>query len=55
MRLTLREGSVLAALIAARGRVLPKATLSAFEDGIAGDAVEIYVSRLRVKLGPTSS
>ena len=43
------------ALLSARGRVLSKAVLEerlyAFEDEIAGNAVEVYVSRLRAKLG----
>lgn len=53
--LTSREWSVLDALVAARGRVLPKQALEealySFDDEIAGNAVEVYVSRLRAKLG----
>lgn len=56
VRLTSREWSVLDALLAARGRVLSKAALEealyAFDDTIEGNAVEVYVSRLRAKLGP---
>jgi len=55
MRLTSREWSVLDALAGARGRVLSKAALEealfAFDDEIEGNAVEVYVSRLRRKLG----
>ena len=55
VRLTSREWSVLDALLAARGRVLTKAaleeTLYSFDDEVAGNAVEVYVSRLRSKLG----
>ncbi|WP_062762734.1 response regulator transcription factor [Falsirhodobacter sp. alg1] len=55
IRLTSREWSVLDALLAARGRVLSKAALEealyAFDDAIEGNAVEVYISRLRSKLG----
>ena len=55
IRLTSREWAVFDALLSARGRVLSKAVLEerlyAFEDEIAGNAVEVYVSRLRAKLG----
>lgn len=55
IRLTAREWSVFALLVAARGRVRSRAALEealyAFEDEIAGNAVEVYVSRLRGKLG----
>jgi len=57
VRLTSREWSVLDTLLAARGRVLSKAALEealyAFDDTIEGNAVEVYVSRLRAKLGPS--
>lgn len=55
IRLTAREWAVLDALLAARGRVLSRAVLEerlyAFDAEIAGNAVEVYVSRLRAKLG----
>ncbi len=55
IRLTSREWAVLDALVAARGRVLSRQALEerlyAFDDEIAGNAVEVYVSRLRAKLG----
>lgn len=55
IRLTSREWAVFEALLAARGRVLSRRVLEdrlyAFEDDIAGNAVEVYVSRLRGKLG----
>lgn len=55
IRLTSREWAVFDALLSARGRVLSKQALEerlyAFEDEIAGNAVEVYVSRLRAKLG----
>jgi two-component system OmpR family response regulator len=55
VHLTSREWSVLDALLAARGRVLAKPALEealySFDDEIAGNAVEVYVSRLRSKLG----
>ncbi|GAB4273390.1 MAG: response regulator transcription factor [Pararhodobacter sp.] len=55
VRLTAREWTVLEALLAARGRVMPKAALEealiAFDAEIEGNAVEVYVSRLRAKLG----
>ena len=54
-RLTSREWSVLEALVRARGRVQSRGALEealyAFDDEIAGNAVEVYVSRLRAKLG----
>lgn len=56
IRLTSRERAVLDALVTARGRVLSRSALEerlyAFDDEIAGNAVEVYVSRLRAKLGP---
>lgn len=56
LRLTSREWSLLDALLAARGRILSKAALEdalyTFDDTVEGNAVEVYVSRLRSKLGP---
>lgn len=56
IRLTAREWAVLALLVAARGRVQSRAMLEdalySFDEEIAGNAVEVYVSRLRGKLGP---
>ncbi|MCB1405361.1 MAG: response regulator transcription factor [Rhodobacteraceae bacterium] len=53
--LTAREWAVLDALIGARGRVLTKGALEealfAFDAPVDGNAVEVYVSRLRKKLG----
>ncbi|MFP1645785.1 response regulator [Pontitalea aquivivens] len=55
VRLTAREWALFDALLGARGRVLPKTALEealyAFDDAIEGNAVEVYVSRLRQKLG----
>ena len=55
IRLTSREWAVFDALLSSRGRVLSKLALEerlfAFEDQIEGNAVEVYVSRLRSKLG----
>ncbi|MFT3972412.1 MAG: response regulator transcription factor [Amaricoccus sp.] len=55
IRLTAREWAVLALLVGARGRVRSRAALEealySFDDEIAGNAVEVYVSRLRTKLG----
>lgn len=55
IRLTSREWALLDALLSARGRVLSKQVLEdrlyAFDDAIEGNAVEVYVSRLRGKLG----
>lgn len=55
VKLTSREWAVLDALIGARGRVLNKTALEealyAFDAMIEGNAVEVYVSRLRQKLG----
>lgn len=55
IRLTSREWAVFDALLAARGRVLAKSaledTLYAFDSPVEGNAVEVYVSRLRQKLG----
>lgn len=56
VRLTQREWALFDTLVGARGRVLAKLALEdalfAFEAGIEGNAVEVYVSRLRRKLGP---
>lgn len=56
IRLTAREWAVLAALIQARGRVLSRFALEealyTFDQVIEGNAVEVYISRLRGKLGP---
>ena len=55
IRLTSREWAVFEALLSSRGRVLSKQVLEerlyAFDDAIEGNAVEVYVSRLRTKLG----
>lgn len=57
VRLTSREWAVFDALTTSRGRVLSRQALEerlyAFDDEIAGNAVEVYVSRLRAKLGAT--
>lgn len=56
LRLTAREWALLDSLLGARGRVLSKAALEevlgSFDAIIEGNAVEVYVSRLRTKLGP---
>ncbi|WP_149143042.1 response regulator transcription factor [Gemmobacter caeruleus] len=56
LRLTSREWSVLDALLGQRGRIMSRPaleeTLYAFDDTIEGNAVEVYISRLRQKLGP---
>lgn len=56
VRLTAREWALFDALLGARGRVLSRAALEerlySFEAAIEGNAVEVYVSRLRQKLGP---
>ncbi len=56
VRLTAREWALFDALLGARGRVLPKSlleeVLAGFDTLIEGNAVEVYVSRLRAKLGP---
>ena len=56
VRLTAREWALFEALLGARGRVLGKSALEealyAFDDRIEGNAIEVYVSRLRAKLGP---
>lgn len=55
IRLTAREWALFDALLGARGRVLHKSALQealyAFDVEIEGNAVEVYVSRLRQKLG----
>lgn len=57
LRLTSREWALFDALLGARGRVLTKAALEdalyAFDATIEGNAVEVYISRLRTKLGPS--
>ncbi|WP_323039784.1 response regulator transcription factor [Gemmobacter sp.] len=56
IRLTAREWALFDTLLGARGRVLPKPALEdalyAFDTLVEGNAVEVYVSRLRQKLGP---
>lgn len=55
IRLTAREWALFDALLGARGRVLSKSVLEdvlgSFDAIIEGNAVEVYVSRLRGKLG----
>lgn len=55
VRLTSREWAVFDALLAARGRVLSRTALEErlydFDAEISGNAVEVYISRLRGKLG----
>lgn len=55
IHLTAREWAVLEALLAARGRILSRAALEErlydFDTEIGGNAVEVYVSRLRGKIG----
>ena len=55
MHLTAREWAVLDALLSARGTIQSRQTLEealyAFDDAIEGNAVEVYISRLRKKLG----
>jgi len=57
IRLTSREWAIFDALLGARGRVLSKPVLEevlgSFDTAIEGNAVEVYVSRLRGKLGPS--
>ena len=56
IRLTSREWAMFDAFLGARGRVLTKTTLEdalyAFDAQIEGNAVEVYISRLRQKIGP---
>lgn len=56
IRLTSREWALFDTLLGARGRVLTKSTLEealyAFDTAIEGNAIEVYISRLRQKLGP---
>lgn len=56
LRLTAREWALFDTLLGARGRVLTKAALEealyAFDALIEGNAIEVYISRLRQKLGP---
>lgn len=55
IRLTAREWALFDTLLGARGRVLQKASLQEalydFDAAIEGNAVEVYISRLRQKLG----
>lgn len=55
IRLTSREWALFDALLGARGRVQPKSRLEdalyAFDAQIEGNAVEVYISRLRQKIG----
>lgn len=55
LRLTAREWALFDAFLGARGRVLSKASLEealcSFDTVIEGNAVEVYISRLRGKLG----
>lgn len=55
VRLTSREWALLDTLAGARGRILGKPALEealfAFDDAVEGNAVEVYISRLRQKLG----
>ncbi|WP_415183437.1 response regulator [Phaeovulum sp.] len=55
VRLTAREWALFDTLLGARGRLLPKAALQEalydFDAAIEGNAVEVYISRLRQKLG----
>lgn len=55
VRLTSREWALFDALLGARGRILAKTALEDalydFDARIEGNAVEVYVSRLRQKLG----
>lgn len=57
IRLTSREWALFDALLGARGRVVPKSALEealyAFDAQIEGNAVEVYISRLRQKIGAT--
>ena len=56
LRLTSREWALFDTLLGARGRVLTKGALEealfAFDATIEGNAIEVYISRLRQKLGP---
>jgi DNA-binding response OmpR family regulator len=55
MDLTRRERAVLETLVAKSGSVVPKARLSAdvfgYDDAVAPNALEVYIARLRRKLG----
>ena len=55
IRLTSREWALFDALLGARGRILGKSALEealyTFDAQIEGNAVEVYVSRLRQKIG----
>lgn len=56
VRLTSREWAVFDTLLGARRRILTKAALEealyTFDATIEGNAIEVYISRLRQKLGP---
>lgn len=55
LRLTAREWALFDTLLGARGRILPKSALEAlftYDDEVAGNAVEVYISRLRQSWGP---
>lgn len=56
IRFTSREWAMFDALLGARGRVVTKARLEDalydFDARIEGNAVEVYISRLRQKIGP---
>ena len=55
LELTRRERAVLETLVAKNGNVVPKARLSAdvfgYDDAVAPNALEVYIARLRRKLG----
>lgn len=55
IRLTSREWALFDALLSARGRILSKVRLEdalyTFDATIEGNAIEVYISRLRQKLG----
>jgi two-component system response regulator TctD len=55
MDLTRRERAVLETLVAKNGSVVPRARLSAdvfgYDDAVAPNALEVYIARLRRKLG----
>jgi DNA-binding response OmpR family regulator len=55
LELTRRERAVLESLAAKNGNVVPKARLSAdvfgYDDAVAPNALEVYIARLRRKLG----
>jgi len=59
LNLTHREWSILESLALKAGRIVPKekllSTIASFDDAITPNAVEVYVSRLRSKLGAAAS